>query len=121
MNCERHLQLIFPGKTGSLKRAGAVRSGVVGCLTELGIVCFPAVSQAWHRMIAEPQGREALRGPRRSSGSPGPDRAGSRSPTQGKRSRANPTNFFASEHYPARPHLNISQGRLYVQTHRHLL
>ena len=46
MNCELHLQLISPGKTDSLKRGGAVRSGAVGCLTELGIVCFPAVSQA---------------------------------------------------------------------------
>jgi|GEM_PF-4551222 len=42
----RHVQCISHGMTGSLKRVGAVRSGVVGCLTEPGIVCFPVASQA---------------------------------------------------------------------------
>jgi len=64
---------------GGLKRVGAVRARVVGCPTEPGIVCFPAVSQSGSGVLTKPQGREALRGPRRSSGSPGPDRADSRS------------------------------------------
>ena len=52
MNCSVH----FHGKTTSLKRVGAVRSGVVGCLTEPGIVCFLAVLQAG---IAFPPNRKA--------------------------------------------------------------
>lgn len=72
MNCVRHLQLMSPGKTSSLKRAGAVRSGVVGCLTEPGIVCFPAVSQA---VIACPPNRKAGKHYEASEGVPAaPDR-----------------------------------------------
>jgi hypothetical protein len=35
-----------------LKRAGVVRARAVGCLTEPGIVCFPAVSQTRHRILS---------------------------------------------------------------------
>jgi hypothetical protein len=63
-----------------LKRVGAVRTGPVGCLTEPGIVCFPAVSRlrAGNTRTKIFQGREALRGRRRSSGRPCPNRADTR-------------------------------------------
>ena len=61
-----------------LKPVGGVRARAVGCLTEQGIVCFPAVCRTKRGRVPEPQGREALRGPRRSSGRPGPDPAGRR-------------------------------------------
>ena len=61
-----------------LKSACVIRARGACCLTEPGIVCFPAVSRTKHNRMPNPQGREALRGQRGSSGSPCPDHAGTR-------------------------------------------
>lgn len=100
MSCVRRGQLISPGMTGSLKRAGAVRSGVVGCLTELGIVCFLAVSQA---RIACPPNRKAGKHYEACEGVPAaPDRtAPARAPRTRRAVAVNDATFFASEHSPA--------------------
>jgi len=58
-----------------LKPVGGVRARGVGCLTEPGIVCFLAVCRTKRGRMPKPQGREALRDRRRSSGSPCPDSA----------------------------------------------
>ena len=59
-----------------LKRSVAGRARAVGCLTEPGIVCFPAAWRTARRPPSKAQGREALRGPRGSSGRPCPARDG---------------------------------------------
>ena len=64
---------------------GAVRARTVGCLTEPGIVCFPAVERSTQKNINQAQGRETLRGQRRSSGRPCPNRAHPRSPHKNKK------------------------------------
>ena len=63
-----------------LKRVGAVRARAVGCLTEPGIVCFPAVERSTQESINKAQGRETLRGRRRSSDRPCPNCDHPRSP-----------------------------------------
>ncbi|SFJ30867.1 hypothetical protein SAMN04488082_102269 [Desulfomicrobium apsheronum] len=69
-------------RSHQLKRSGVGRARVVGCLTELGIVCFPAVRRTTRCSLPKAQGREALRGPRGSSGRPCPVRAGTRIPAK---------------------------------------
>ena len=66
----------------NLKRVGGIRARAVGCLTEPGIVCFPAVSRSKQEKRTKTQGREAVRGRRGSSARPCPNPAGTRTSHQ---------------------------------------
>ncbi|SFL30917.1 hypothetical protein SAMN05421830_101508 [Desulfomicrobium norvegicum] len=79
----------FP-RNSRYERAGVFRGGAVDCLTDPGIVCFLAVDRKKHGRMPKTQGREALRGRRRSFGGPDPERTGSRPPCA-KRVSADPT------------------------------
>ena len=72
------IHLFLPPLPLRLKRSVAGRARAVGCSTEPGIVCFPAVSWTTRRPLPEAQGREALRGQRGSSDRPCPACDGSR-------------------------------------------
>jgi len=102
--CTPFIYFFLHTRSHQLKRSGVGRARAVGCLTEPGIVCFPAVPRTTRCFLPEAQGREALRGPRGSSGRPCPVRAGTRLPAKamppaGRGTRPlHPIHIFLSSH-----------------------